>query len=453
MSNSNDAQDSARCSIEESLAASAKVLLKSNDALKIAFASIENEKVTTLQFGNEGISNVEAVINKTKFRLGCLVKNLTATILRDYHLNSKIDLHASIGDVLPEIDSPKNVVLSKITIQQLLTHSSGVDDSLLYSEGISDVENLRDLTRLLNGPQCEQLFRPGEYYSYSNLGYLIAASIVERLARRNWNDVVNEYFHIEATSSSIAEDVQSSSEIHQRINPIFSCVVGEDFRISNGDFIGIARRILGLEVDSATNEYQSPNHLRPRELIPGFPSASAGLGWDSLGNGLIYKMSLQSTNTSCLVIDTHARSSYSFLCNSYFFAPHCLLLQASNKLQQYMSYHEHRNRELIETFTLAREGMAGTYLGNGFSITVTLGDGENLYLTRYAYCKLGRSDKYGEEVKIELINIRGSKLRFFLKTPPANWPKLLHQAMLTFYYAADFNEAYLRLNSFVLKKQ
>ena len=84
----------------------------------------ENGKV--VYKGAFGLANMEWNIPNTpdtKFRLGSITKQFTATLTMQLVEQGKIKLEAKISDYLPDY---RKDIGQKVTIHQLLTHTSGI---------------------------------------------------------------------------------------------------------------------------------------------------------------------------------------------------------------------------------------------------------------------------------------------------------------------------------------
>ena len=137
-----------------------------------------------------GFANKETRLpNKigTRFNLGSINKSFTSVAIAQLGQQGKLQYSDTIARHLP--DYANKAVAEKITIHQLLTHSSGLGD-YLNSGSLAQVKTLQDLLPLfVNQPL---LFEPGERVQYSNSGYVVLGLIIERLSGRSYYDYVKE---------------------------------------------------------------------------------------------------------------------------------------------------------------------------------------------------------------------------------------------------------------------
>ncbi len=117
----------------------------------------------------------------TQFRMASNTKPVTATAIMMLVEQGKLRLDAAVADYIP---AWKKGEAAKITIRQLLTHTSGLRISTLFlyplmtpSKAHPDAPNLRlEVERFgAVGPAVE----PGTSYSYSNPGFNTLAALVE----------------------------------------------------------------------------------------------------------------------------------------------------------------------------------------------------------------------------------------------------------------------------------
>jgi tetratricopeptide (TPR) repeat protein len=122
-----------------------------------------------------------------RFYIGSLTKQFTAVLILQLQEEGLIDINNPISDYLQEL---KDSTYSKITIHQLLTHTSGLgsytsnpnfDKSIDYSE--------REMFALIKQPL---LFKPSTNWSYSNSGYYLLGKIAERVSGKSYGSLLQE---------------------------------------------------------------------------------------------------------------------------------------------------------------------------------------------------------------------------------------------------------------------
>ena len=127
----------------------------------------------------------------TKFRLGSITKQFTATVILQLIEQGKIRLDGKITDYIK--DYPK-ATGDKITINHLLTHSSGIP-------GYTEMPNFRqDMSRTPYTPtefikvfwNLPLQFDPGMKFNYSNSGYFLLGVIIEKVTSKPYAQVVVE---------------------------------------------------------------------------------------------------------------------------------------------------------------------------------------------------------------------------------------------------------------------
>jgi len=135
-----------------------------------------------------GVANVETKEPLTPdhlFRVGSTTKMITGAAAAALAHQGKLKMDAPIGGYLHELSTSP---LGKLTAHQLLTHTAGLMDRTLMF-GRHDDEALADNVRSL---QPDVLFtKPGEIYSYSNLGFAIAGRLIEVISGKPFADAVD----------------------------------------------------------------------------------------------------------------------------------------------------------------------------------------------------------------------------------------------------------------------
>lgn len=156
-----------------------------------------------LWIGASGYSNLEyqtPFCTQTPFRTGSITKTFVATAVLQLAEEEKLDLDSSLSAYLPEI-AAEIPGAEKITIRQLLAHTSGLIDppnqSLLYQTTLTndpeDFEEMAEYDRLERYVFGKKLlFDPGQGYSYSNANYWILGLLLEEIEGKSAQAVLEE---------------------------------------------------------------------------------------------------------------------------------------------------------------------------------------------------------------------------------------------------------------------
>jgi len=127
----------------------------------------------------------------TKFNLGSINKSFTSVAIAQLAQQGKLSFNDPIGKYLP--DYPNKTVAAKVTIHQLLTHTSGM--GMYFNEEFmrrrASLKTLADVLPLFVNDALA--FEPGEKMQYSNAGYVVLGLIIEKLSKQNYFDYVRDH--------------------------------------------------------------------------------------------------------------------------------------------------------------------------------------------------------------------------------------------------------------------
>ena len=141
---------------------------------------------------------------KTRFRLGSMNKMFTAVATLQLVQNGKLDLKAPLGDYLTGYLNKD--MASKVTIEQLLSHTGGTGDIFgpEFDKNRLELKTLQDYVKLYGnrGPE----FEPGSRWKYSNYGFLLLGVIVEKVSGQNYYDYVRDHIFKPAGMSATASE-------------------------------------------------------------------------------------------------------------------------------------------------------------------------------------------------------------------------------------------------------
>ncbi|WP_298533100.1 serine hydrolase [uncultured Algibacter sp.] len=139
----------------------------------------KNEKV--LYHNQVGLADFQKKIPLTKesvFQLASVSKQFTAAAIMLLHEREKIRLSDTINTYFPDFP------YENVTIQNLLNHTGGLPKYFWLAEHKwhqSWAPRNSEMMALLESSNVQRFYRPGQKFDYSNTGYFVLASIVEKV--------------------------------------------------------------------------------------------------------------------------------------------------------------------------------------------------------------------------------------------------------------------------------
>jgi CubicO group peptidase (beta-lactamase class C family) len=126
----------------------------------------------------------------TRFNLGSMNKMFTGVAIMQLMEQGKLSLDDKVGKYLPDI--PRKEIADKVTIHQLLTHTSGMQD---YWEEMFDgefwrIKSVSQLAELVFDDSL--LFEPGTDFHYSNSGPIVLGLIIEKVSGMDYFDYIHD---------------------------------------------------------------------------------------------------------------------------------------------------------------------------------------------------------------------------------------------------------------------
>jgi CubicO group peptidase (beta-lactamase class C family) len=125
---------------------------------------------------------------QTQFRIGSTSKQFTAMLIMQLVSENKLSLNDSAGAYLPGFYN------GKVTIEQLLTHQSGIPDYLGDDRYVAKILTQKYTTDQLIKKFCSDSleFVPGTQIIYSNSGYVVLAGIIEKVIGEKYSEALEE---------------------------------------------------------------------------------------------------------------------------------------------------------------------------------------------------------------------------------------------------------------------
>ena len=141
-----------------------------------------------------GMANMEwevPIQPDTRFRIGSITKQFTATIILQLVEAGKIKLDGKLTDYLTDYRKDTG---DKVTIHQLLNHTSGIP-SYTGLPGFFENESrnpykVKDFVKKFASGDLE--FEPGSAFKYNNSGYFLLGAIIEQVTGKPYAEVLKE---------------------------------------------------------------------------------------------------------------------------------------------------------------------------------------------------------------------------------------------------------------------
>jgi len=144
--------------------------------------------------GLRSIDPIDSLTLNSQFRLASVSKQFTSVAIMKLKQEGKLDYDQKVSTILN--DFPHD----NITIKHLLQHTSGISDYIKiinenYVPQNSTKRNILGNNEILDifynsNPKLN--FQPGKEWEYSNTGYLVLATIVEKISKQHFRDYLND---------------------------------------------------------------------------------------------------------------------------------------------------------------------------------------------------------------------------------------------------------------------
>lgn len=134
-------------------------------------------------FSNNSLNNSNSI-----YEIGSLTKPFTAAIIVKLQEEGELSIHDKLNKYFPSLKNGE-----KITIENLLTHTSGLKNytDIIGPEDSAIITNPVPKERILDIFQNKPLeFKPGTKFSYCNSGYFLLGMIIEKVTGTKYEQVV-----------------------------------------------------------------------------------------------------------------------------------------------------------------------------------------------------------------------------------------------------------------------
>jgi CubicO group peptidase (beta-lactamase class C family) len=265
----------------------------------------------------------------TKFMIGSVSKPITSILMLIQVQKGLINLNKTISDYIPEY-SKKNG--SRITIRQLLSHSSGIPNYDIIKDFFPKISR-QNVTRedyMKLYMDSTLVFEPGTSYYYSSWGYFTLGYIMERVTGKTYAQLMKEdiFDKLDMKDSGSYYHTQIVKKRATGYDYTLGGFTSADFRdqsntMGTGDLYSTVEDLFKLHI-GITNNTLLNKKLTEEMFTPGIRPWRYGFGWfnqnfkytpkDSVFAN--YHLGMTEGFLSFLVRIPSTNSLVVFLCNS-----------------------------------------------------------------------------------------------------------------------------------------
>ncbi|GAB6435487.1 MULTISPECIES: serine hydrolase domain-containing protein [Bacillus] len=158
-----------------------------------AVAIVHNKEVFFKKTMGVTGESEKRVTSKTPFAIGSISKSLTALAIVKLIEDKKIKLKDPVQRYLPWFKLKNPQISSTITIQHLLTHTSGINT--YEGLALSDKQSKSSTTLKENVMKLSNVkvtAPPGEKYQYSNANYIVLGALIEEITNETYSSYMEK---------------------------------------------------------------------------------------------------------------------------------------------------------------------------------------------------------------------------------------------------------------------
>lgn len=226
--------------------------------------------------------------HQTKFRVASVGKMFTAVAIGQLVEADKLSWDSTLAQLVPEY--PDHATAKKITVWELLHHTSGLGDFLVpaFFEHREKYVNPADYLDLI--ARQPMLSEPGKQFNYSNAGYVLLGRIIENVSDEVYFDYIER--HVFAPAGMRSSGFNTLDEVTPKLavgyfheNPFstkwkanwmkipFKGSPAGDAYSTNADLLRFAEALRGgklLKPVTLTRMFKDPVPMGPGAIEAGF---------------------------------------------------------------------------------------------------------------------------------------------------------------------------------------
>ena len=181
----------------ESLKARAQGLVEAGYPAALAAVTDAKGESAGVAVGKGSLETGQAPPMDGEVRIGSNTKTFVAVVVMQLVQEGKVGLDEPIETYLPGLIKGEGIDASRITVRQLLQHTSGLPEYTDTTPGSGDIFQIKDhyaqprdlLDTALGKPAA---FEPGTQWKYTNTNYVVLGMLVERVSQRPVGEQIDQ---------------------------------------------------------------------------------------------------------------------------------------------------------------------------------------------------------------------------------------------------------------------
>lgn len=125
-----------------------------------------------------------------QWHMGSDTKAMTSTVIAKLVERGQLRWENTLGEIFPDLAPQMNPDFQSATLLQVLSHRAGLPPNLEWADYVGDDVKALRLKVVHDALAQKPRNTPGSTYEYSNLGYVIARAVIEKVTGRSWEEEI-----------------------------------------------------------------------------------------------------------------------------------------------------------------------------------------------------------------------------------------------------------------------
>ena len=194
----------------------------------------DKKEIYSRSIGYSDINNNILSNESTRYRIGSISKIFTAVLIMQLVEEKKLNLNDKLSQYFPDIK-----LSNEITIEQLLTHRSGIynyTDIKDYESWMEKPLSQKELISKIN--KNKRRFKPNKKFEYSNSNYFLLSLIIEQIENGSFNNILEKKilipYNLNQTYCCTNEENNNVAKSYYNINNKWKEATNTDLRTAAG---------------------------------------------------------------------------------------------------------------------------------------------------------------------------------------------------------------------------
>lgn len=190
---SSEAEDKLVINPDDDLQTSLNKIISNEQIPGLVAAIIDSNGIRTIEAaGVRKFESPDLITTEDRLHLGSCTKAMTSALIATLVQDDLMRWEMTVAETFPMLSDSIHPAYHEMTVRQLCMHRSGVEANVENLKAFSDLDMIQTRQKIMIASLKDKPKNKNGDFLYSNLGYIIAGHMAEKVTGKSWETLMQE---------------------------------------------------------------------------------------------------------------------------------------------------------------------------------------------------------------------------------------------------------------------